>query len=410
MFRQDYTYISLLLMAPFALYPYALISIVTALFPILVSVEYIRKGGGFIFSNKKWRLNATLYIILLIYLILLISSIYSENSGNSIKELLRLLPFLVIPGSILICSPTLSKRKISNIKWIYVFSILILIVIIYGKAIILQESLDKDFFNIVKSINNFDLYIDVHPSYLSLFIIVSIVILLDQFNKASNTQVNKILYLFLILLLTFTVLILSSRMMILNLLIGFIFFIPKLKYKLLVILSLILLGTILIRYVNPLNYQYNDFMKSKLELPTEKFPSSIKMRYAILHCSWGIIKDKSLLGVGIGDLQDELNKCYSSLETKAFKRKKYDTHNFYLYLWGSAGIMAIILFVLLIVYSFHASKSLIELFFWIIIALGNLTESILTRSYGITFFLFFIILFYLHKKHDAENLNNNTSF
>ena len=109
-----------------------------------------------------------------------------------------------------------------------------------------------------------------------------------------------------------------------------------------------------------------------------------------------------MLGVGVGDSQSELNKCYENkIGAKIYKWMDYNTHNQYLFFLVSTGIGGLLLFLISIY--IHLKKSITSrqamyFYFSIIIILISMTENILVRSDGLMFYAFFGNLFLFNSK------------
>jgi O-antigen ligase len=108
-----------------------------------------------------------------------------------------------------------------------------------------------------------------------------------------------------------------------------------------------------------------------------------------------------LIGVGPGDTQDELQKCYQLDEDKNWALLyrpdfQYNAHSQYLQTFIDLGIVGLLLFLAtLVVAAFIAIKHYDYLFlsFVVLFSFACLTESMLELNKGIVFFSFFISLF-----------------
>ncbi len=121
------------------------------------------------------------------------------------------------------------------------------------------------------------------------------------------------------------------------------------------------------------------------------------VRAGIYQCNWQILKEHWLIGVGTGDVQTELNECYSQYKnTEVYKNFEYNTHNEYLHVWFSAGIVGLLMFMASLYFSFvHAvqHQKYTYLFFLLFISICFFTENLLSRQAGIMFYIWFQCLF-----------------
>lgn len=121
------------------------------------------------------------------------------------------------------------------------------------------------------------------------------------------------------------------------------------------------------------------------------------VRAGIYQCNWQILKEHWLIGVGTGDVQTELNECYSQYKnTDVYKNFQYNTHNEYLHVWFSAGIVGLLMFIASLYFSFAnavQNQKYIYLFFLLFICMCFFTENLLSRQAGIMFYIWFQCLF-----------------
>jgi O-antigen ligase len=298
----------------------------------------------------------------------------------------------------------LSRFQIRIIKLGFISANGIIALYLLVGSLALEINTGRKFYNSVKEIAKETTFWELHPTYISLFMIMAIFMLVDFFVEFKK-GLHKLAAGIIILLLLGTVVLLSSRIALICLLLAGLIYIRRKRGKL--IYGLLISGFILamVTFVEPLKFQVNEILETELELPTEKFPSTVKVRYAINYCSWQSIRDHMAFGVGIGGFQGELESCYSSLPTEALSRENYNSHNFYFFLWGSAGLLALVAFLFLLTHKLSNAilqKNRIQVIFWMIIFLANLTESILTRSFGIMFFVFFLSLFYIENNNEPS--------
>jgi O-antigen ligase len=155
-------------------------------------------------------------------------------------------------------------------------------------------------------------------------------------------------------------------------------------------------------FLKPVKRRFNDLVSTEIKKP-EKYEQSneVNFRYVIYTCSYEILKEHWLFGLGLGNVQENLDQCYSHVDYinyDDFKVKNYNSHNQYLNAWLTYGILGLLFLIYYLVASFNGGlkvhKALI-----IMVALCLLTENILEREAGVVFFVFFnTILFYLKKE------------
>jgi len=199
-----------------------------------------------------------------------------------------------------------------------------------------------------------------------------------------------------------------------------IYFFKNLKRKLLlpyfiILLSIVMLGGYFLikipnrmiqeinNYYNYLNdrelknyYSYNDL---SIEYSTFWFEKT--NRIVIWRNCFELIKSSPVVGVGTGDVQDELTKVYVK-NKELWRMQFFNSHNQYIDYWLRYGILGLLLLIIIIVFYFYnaiiINNDYLYLSFFILICLCFLTENIIQRQWGIVFFSFFnSLMFYKNK-------------
>lgn len=114
--------------------------------------------------------------------------------------------------------------------------------------------------------------------------------------------------------------------------------------------------------------------------------NSLNSRLAFWHCAWDKIEQKPILGYGIGDAQNELYAAYEAKNFILALKTNFNTHNQYLDLWLSAGLIGVVillLWVTLTIWQAIKQKNYIVFLLFVIIGLALVTENMLTRNQGI---------------------------
>jgi hypothetical protein len=254
-------------------------------------------------------------------------------------------------------------------------------------------------------INN-DTLKEWHPGYIGLFILTSILILIEGLysrSKKTGVFVNIILLLFFstILLLLNTRGVLYASALILPL-----YFILKAKTRkkrmFTLIVCIIIFGLIGFFITN--NYSLNYRLTLQIEkvvdwITTGKISESgIDSRYYINKCNWALFTEKPFFGYGIGDIKYNLNNCYLDKEFFGVFEKRFNSHSIFFYLLLCGGILTIIPFVILIFNNLRLSylkKDSLYFFIIILLCIIGVSENYLVRLNGILFFsLFNSILYY----------------
>lgn len=118
------------------------------------------------------------------------------------------------------------------------------------------------------------------------------------------------------------------------------------------------------------------------------------MRLLIWDCAYKVIKANQLMGVGIGDQQDELTLCYKIYMMDQLlynKQIRFNAHNIFLQAGLSSGVTGLFVFLLGILLSIKISYrySNLFLFYSLIFMLSGLFESYLERNLTVAFYALF---------------------
>ena len=110
-----------------------------------------------------------------------------------------------------------------------------------------------------------------------------------------------------------------------------------------------------------------------------------------------IVSENSLLGVGTGDIRDELSSKYRAKGIKTIQDKGFDSHQQYLQTFASLGVFGFVCLLSIFFLLFYQSvkhKQFVLFGFTLLYFIFGLTESMLETQAGIIFFTFFGLLLY----------------
>ena len=228
--------------------------------------------------------------------------------------------------------------------------------------------------------------------YFSIFVNTSIAIILSF----SLWKKNKG-YIFLLFVFTLVIFQLSSKIGIITCFLLFTtYFFEKAKTwrkKIIIPTLIVIIGGVFFLQNPRGKVMIDKFMTNGLFIDTNE-----RFGYTLRLMSWDtafeVIKENSLLGVGVADAQAVLNQKYA--EKGYFKpfEQKLNAHNTFMQIWLECGILgfASVLAMLYYIYSvrpIERNHTLFKTLFLLIIVVSFLFESVLNRFSGIAFFLFF---------------------
>jgi O-antigen ligase len=252
-----------------------------------------------------------------------------------------------------------------------------------------------------------------HSSYTAMFVILSIWIVLETILLGGIKKKQKVMWIISGVILLASIYFLSSRAgflaFFLSMSLFFLFTIrsrKKIFYTGTLLLFLLLGGFLVART--------NERVKIVLEqISNGSFSEKIAndSRILIWKCSINIISNNLLVGVGIGDVRDELVKEYSKKGDKDLILNRYNAHNQFLEVSLEGGLIGLAILILIIgfmtYYAISEKNTLYGLFIGLIFTFF-LFESVLYRFSGISFFsLFSFILFNINMNHPVQKRQDN---
>lgn len=254
----------------------------------------------------------------------------------------------------------------------------------------------------------------MHPSYMSLFSSLAILTFWNR-TKFWNYK-NGLIMLSLILF----VLLLSSRGGLLALIVatffGLIFKAYKVKSRNSILFIILLPVIIFIGFQwlpNDISYRYQKvFSEENMSIkPHQKNYSSTQARIATWASAKKLITRNLILGVGPGDVKDELNTQYLMDGFDYGAQESFNTHNSFLQTQLGIGLMGSLYWIVFFVWAFikgFKTANFTALTFTILLAVGMLTESLLERNWGVFFFVFFSWMAFIASSVDEYNGHKKT--
>ena len=401
--RQDLTFfVSMAVVIVMSLYVYYLppLMILWCIFWLWENNFRIKKS--MFLENKA---SVLFFLFIGFYLWQISGLLLSDSIGTGFERIFKRLSFLLFPLALFYPG----EKIIKNINLIIrLFAIGTFIFIIYcfghalhnslsmlnGKWIFNPHPADYDYENFFYGSRLSD---PVHPSYLSMYIVLSILISLESIFDNSLKYFKRGLYLTMIIVFVVLLYLLSSRAGMLSAIIVLpLYFLYKLSVRFprwIIILSLFVMVIIFLRIAwtnDKLYYNYDGVTKAQ---PNEIFKNDI--RNNIWKSAIGVIKRNFILGVGTGDATEELKKEFKS---RGYVDGYYDNlnaHNQYIEILLENGIIGLILFLrfhFYIIFIAILERNLIYWLFILMMIIFFFFESGLNRLAGVSFFSLFAFL------------------
>jgi O-antigen ligase len=351
-------------------------------------------------SDNFKRKKKYLFLLLSFYLINALSLIYTADFDSGIFDLQVKLSLFVFP-IIMLCQRSVSVIELKKI--LYLFSICVA----FFSCLAVTLSFVK--FGRLSANQQVANLIGLHASYYSLFVALSIYVIIDIFMNKKN----KLIHYFILALFLLVISILASRSVLISLFLMTIiwFSIVQFNKKTLVFSALAFLGiTIFGLSYEPIKNRLYEAIDSKdiveLDAPINEHRTLGKtfggraIRVAIWKCSADIVKENWLTGVGTGDAQNELQESYKNHGFEfAYLYNRYNAHNLFIQTCISSGIfglLSIISILIFLVYISVKMKSIVSFAFSVLFIFISLVESSLNVQSGVVFFALFSGIFISH--------------
>jgi len=351
------------------------------------------------FNVYKFKIKKLLFIISP-FILIITSLLYTDNFSNISRTISTRLSLIIIPISFFLISSTnikLTQKTISKFHKIYICSTAIFCLLFFLK--ITHEGYYSNTINIndvyfIVSNNLFG--IGQHPIYGSIFIAIAIFYIIQEIKNEKKTFKNILICVGCLFML-YIFFLLARK----GIIISFIFalvsvYLIRFKKKSTKKLTIIfIIATFIMSLSIPvLNKRFKEvFYDFTYQNINENNSTSI--RFGIYECVFKISQKKWLFGYGIGDVDDELQKCYSN-KSQILVKGNFNSHNQYFSYILSSGILGAISLVSILLTTLffgYKNRNIIIIFIILFYSSAFLFENILERQSGVILFMFFISYF-----------------
>lgn len=252
-----------------------------------------------------------------------------------------------------------------------------------------------------------------HPIYISIFLSVAILLGIGIYNTSSVFTIKNIFVGLGHIILSGFLIILMSKGVIIALVFAVSFFvlfkIKNKRYYFFGLLALLLIGV----FIPGNNNRFKNLFENNQSSVGLKFDNSTSIRLLILRCNLELIKEEIIFGYGVGDVQPELNQCLNS-KNNSLSQIVYNSHNQYLFLWLSAGVLGLTFFLLYLLFYFKIAFKNNNYIFSSILILYTITfftENVLSRQSGVIFFSFIVNFFvWFHMESNEKIIENSKEY
>lgn len=353
------------------------------------------------------RLNILLLTIP--FLIVSFYSFFSTNYKISFSHINHSLLFFIIPIVFSLIPKSIFSDENLNLFFKTLKNLCLLIAFIYIISFFVYNPLwkfDIEFHN-ESSFRNY-IYNDfklfkIHPTYYTCILIFCVTHSLKL--VIEKKKYIELIYVISFLSITFLLLTKLTIVLMVILVLYMLLFKNKLSLTSKILVLTLSVGSlfILIEFTPGIKNRFLELYNNFNIKPKELAFDSTNVRKAIFDCSTKIAKENWVFGIGFENLQTELNNCYqSNYNSDFYKDHNYMTHNYYLYILISTGILGFIsyLFYLgnIIRISFKSNFFLFKTFTITILILCFI-EDFFYRQYGVLYFNLIIMCFINHLEY-----------
>ncbi|SNR87920.1 O-antigen ligase [Flavobacterium sp. ov086] len=403
--------------------------IMIAFFPVLpTGVESVLMFTGFLFSllyfifegKNFWSKEKTTQLLLFstLFIIFAFSLLYSDDINTGIKFVVRLLPTVLFPVIFLFNDKNfLNATRFSNVTSIYCLAVVLILIFLHLALFHELYNSDLRFWDFRQHIES---KIKVHGTYLAMWVGFAIIVLVYKIKSKTSSKKYPIVFLmiFMISYFFYWQYIIGSRMpFVATIIVCFFCLFKNPKQMIIATFFVIVLTIILVSKVDRLGERFEKLKTYNFSFPEGKYEdnypniSNEQIRNGIYYCSYETLKLEPILGYGIGDADAKLQSCYDEkfTNTDTYKIISYNSHNEYLNIILSSGILGLVLFLFSQYYFLKKAlnrKIGIYISFLLFIFLNFCFENILSRHDGVIFFGFFNSLLFFQNRNLNEKSTN----
>ncbi len=360
--------------------------------PAIIGITFICWIIEIFISDNRPRLHfqKSAYLFFGFYLLHVIGLLWSSNLEYGIFDLQIKLSLVVFPLMLLTGSFPQNAGFATIVRFFNSGCVTAVIIVLIRAITRVNELGPEAFF--YKDLSWF-----LHPAYFSMYLGLSLSFILTRFITQRTAKIT-ITDTFQVLILTFTIMLLSSKAGIFVLLFIVILLVmymlrtkPVLRLNLLIASVFLIISTSLI-FSKSIYGRLLEMGKSMTEAGTAKMAESSAVRLMAWKAALNVIASNPISGTGTGDVKDELMKEYLAGKYELLYQQRVNAHNQFLQTTATLGIPGLILFagiIMALMAKLYRNRDLVVMCFLIIVIVNAMVESFLEVQAGVIFFTFF---------------------
>jgi O-antigen ligase len=353
--------------------------------------------------QRPLQFRRPLLLIMALYVVTMAGTLYTSDLTQAWKDWEKQLALVLFPVIFSMLRLDLGKYKLLLMK-AFAFSCLFTSLYLYGDAIMTiryNGVSPRMLFTPPFMSHNFSRPIDLHATYFSMYIAISVVTFACLFIR-SRTAGSRWFYALASLALLASLLQLASRAVWIAVLVGLAtlpFFLVSTRraWRFVLVALPLSLGLVwAMGTVGSLHERYIAGLKDDLSLSAEE-PGIIEPRLVRWDCALDLIKARPLTGYGTGAEVKVLKDAYFDRHLYSSYVNELNAHSEYLSFLLKTGPLGLIVFLTLLGTAFSAALRTRDAFFYafcVVVLCVSFSENILDTNKGIFFFAFFASLFF----------------
>lgn len=371
---------------------------------ILILINWLSRGKDAFVFRLNWK-DRAIIPAMIFFLAHLVGLLWTENIDFGLFDVQIKLPIFLLPLGYA-SFEFFSKSEFHKILSGFVYGSLVAVLIGIVNAIyvyVTGQSPILDFYKV-------NISPVLHIGYFAMYLNMALVIVIYQIlsNSERFYSVKNALNILLSMVFALAIFLSTSRnqflVMILIILLLYVYGIVRYRRWVLGIMTILTIwigASTLLKDIGKRDAKMHGFDKVAELVKNEgqvdkKAEESTAVRVLVWQSAFELIKSNPLLGVGTGDIKDELVRIYSNQEYESILKKKLNAHNQYLQSWAALGPIGLLSLLLAFVFPFInavRSSNFVLGLFAITMGFACLTESILEVQAGAVFYGFLLTIF-----------------
>jgi len=378
--------------------------------PILIVLILL---NWFSLENRKGgNSNLTFVCLVVFFLIHVIGLLWSVNLDFGMFDVQVKLSFLLLPF-IFYFSETLVNDDFERVLSGYVIGCAVGVFLGVTQAFYAYYSDNTGFLKLYSE----SLTPSLHIGYFAMYMNFAIIILIYRlyFRSESLFTYQNLLRVFLILFFSGAVFLSTSRNGLIGLLLALTLIViySVIRYRKwmsiisIAVIAWVIMSSLLKDYKSSAlkfhGFEEVEAAVKKGKASQKVYKTSTSIRILVWSFSLNLIKSNPIIGVGTGDIKDELIKLYKKEGYPILVKRQYNSHNQYLQTAAALGIPTLIVLLLMFISPLLVRwrrLHFLAVFLSIIVGVACLTESVLEVQAGVIFYTFFASLFAQNMRSD----------